>query len=94
LGCSQSGFKLPEYIDAAAVKCAQIVPTNAGLKLHVIYEVAELPETNVAASEELVAAVDLGVNKLATLAFSDTSIQARCWDGAYLKSAASTTTST
>ena len=65
---SRTDFKIKTKVDGNSINQARIVPKNSYYKVEVIYEVEEIEELE---DNEKYAAIDLGVNNLATVSFND-----------------------
>ena len=65
---SGTGFKIKTKVDGNSINQVRIVPKNSYYKVEVIYEVEEIEELE---DNEKYAAIDLGVNNLATVSFND-----------------------
>lgn len=61
-------FKIKTKVDGNSINQVRIVPKNSYYKVDVIYEVEEIEELE---DNEKYAAIDLGVNNLATVSFND-----------------------
>lgn len=61
-------FKIKTKVDGNSINQVRIVPKNSYYKVEVIYEVEEIEELE---DNEKYAAIDLGVNNLATVSFND-----------------------
>lgn len=78
------GVKIPEHIEANSIQAARLLHSHGRVfKLEVIYLGKE---PSVAPSNGLSASIDLGVDTLAMIAFSDTSIRPLRVDGRKIKS--------
>ena len=65
---SGTDFKIKTKVDSNSINQVRIVPKNSYYKVEVIYEVEEIEELE---DNEKYAAIDLGVNNLATVSFND-----------------------
>ena len=65
---SGTDFKIKTKVDGNSINQVRIVPKNSYYKVEVIYEVEEIEELE---DNEKYAAIDLGVNNLATVSFND-----------------------
>ena len=65
---SGTNFKIKTKVDGNSINQVRIVPKNSYYKVEVIYEVEEIEELD---DNEKYAAIDLGVNNLATVSFND-----------------------
>ena len=65
---SGTDFKIKTKVDGNSVNQVRIVPKNSYYKVEVIYEVEEIEELE---DNEKYAAIDLGVNNLATVSFNE-----------------------
>lgn len=78
------GVRLPDYIDATMVQSARLLHSHGNVfKLEVIYL---KKEPNAVSETGLSAGIDLGVDTLAMIAYSDTSIRPLRVDGRKIKS--------
>lgn len=65
---SGTGFKIKTKVDGNSINQVRIVPKNSYYKVEVIYEVEEIEELE---DNDKYAAIDLGVNNLATVSFNE-----------------------
>lgn len=65
---SGTDFKIKTKVDGNSINQVRIVPKNSYYKVEVIYEVEEIEELE---DNEKYAAIDLGVNNLATVSFNE-----------------------
>ena len=65
---SGTDFKIKTKVDGNSINQVRIVPKNSYYKVEVIYEVGELEELE---DNDKYAAIDLGVNNLATVSFNE-----------------------
>lgn len=65
---SGTDFKIKTKVDGNSINQVRIVPKNSYYKVDVIYEVEEIEELE---DNEKYAAIDLGVNNLATVSFNE-----------------------
>ena len=65
---SGTDFKIKTKVDGNSIDQVRIVPKNSYYKVEVIYEVEEIEELE---DNEKYAAIDLGVNNLATVSFNE-----------------------
>lgn len=65
---SGTDFKIKTKIDRSSINQVRIVPKNSYYKVEVIYEIDEIEELE---DNDRYAAIDLGVNNLATVSFND-----------------------
>lgn len=65
---SGTDFKIKTKVDSNSINQVRIVPKNSYYKVEVIYEVEEIEELE---DNEKYAAIDLGVNNLATVSFNE-----------------------
>ena len=65
---SGTGFKIKTKVDGNSINQVRIVPKNSYYKVEVIYDVEEIEELE---DNDIYAAIDLGVNNLATVSFND-----------------------
>lgn len=65
---SGTDFKIKTKIDRSSINQVRIVPKNSYYKVEVIYEIDEIKELE---DNDRYAAIDLGVNNLATVSFND-----------------------
>lgn len=65
---SGTDFKIKTKVDGNSINQVRIVPKNSYYKIEVIYEVEEMEELE---DNDKYAAIDLGVNNLATISFND-----------------------
>lgn len=65
---SRTGFKVRTKVDAHSINQVRVVPKNSYYKVEVIYEVEEIEALE---DNGKYAAIDLGVNNLATVSFND-----------------------
>lgn len=83
LNLSKTNIFIPTKVRYVDLKQVRIVPIQGAYKIEVLYEKHTNPRYP---SVERVAAIDLGVNNLATVAFSDTSLKPVYIGGGILKS--------
>ena len=65
---SGTGFRVKTKVDVDSINQVRVVPKNSYYKVEVIYEVEEIEELE---DNGRYAAIDLGVNNLATVSFND-----------------------
>ena len=65
---SGTDFKIKTKVDGNSINQVRIVPKNSYYKVEVIYEIDEIEELE---DNDKYAAIDLGVNNLATVSFND-----------------------